>query len=215
MADRLRAVIFDWRGTLVLAPTFRGWVAEALRRIGRDAGQAADVIGRLDTRRLDVPGVDADADLHRETCYAAFRAAGFDQELADSLYAVECDPAFNPFAVDAAPTLRQLHGNGVRIGVLSDIHFDIRPAFDGLPVDSFVLSFEHGLVKPDPAVFRLALDELGTAPAETLMVGDRSTHDGAGVEAGMPTLLVPPLRDVREARLHLVTNLMVDPPPNR
>ena len=45
MSDRLRAVIFDWRGTLVLAPTFRGWVAEALRRIGRDVGQTAGVIG--------------------------------------------------------------------------------------------------------------------------------------------------------------------------
>jgi HAD superfamily hydrolase (TIGR01509 family) len=208
MSDRLRAVIFDWRGTLVLAPTFRGWVAEALRRIGRDVGQTAEVIGRLDVRRLDVPGMDTDADVHRETCHAAFRAAGFDQELADSLYAVECDPAFNPFAVDAAPTLRKLHEDGVRIGVLSDIHFDLRPAFDGLPVDSFVLSFEHGLAKPDPAIFRLALDELGAAPEETLMVGDRSTHDGAGVEAGMPTLLVPPLRNVDDARLHLVTALL-------
>ncbi|MFD1148457.1 HAD family hydrolase [Saccharothrix hoggarensis] len=215
MTDRLRAVIFDWRGTLVLSPTFRGWVAEALRRIGRDVGQVAEVVSRLDVRRLDVPGMDADADVHREACYAAFRAAGFDEELADSLYAVEADPAFNPFALDAAPTLRELRAHGVRIGVLSDIHFDIRPAFADLPVDSFVLSFEHGVVKPDPAIFRLALDELGTEPGETLMVGDRSTHDGAGVEAGLPTLLVPPLRDIREARLHLVTNLMVVTPSNR
>ncbi|PSL45238.1 HAD superfamily hydrolase (TIGR01549 family) [Saccharothrix carnea] len=205
---RLRAVIFDWRGTLVLTPTFRGWVAEALRRIGRDPGQAAEVIASLDLASLDAPGVDADAARHRETYYAGFRAAGLDGDLADSLYAVESDPAFNPFAVDVGPTLRELRGAGVRIGVLSDIHFDIRPAFGDLPVDSFVLSFEHGVVKPDPAIFRIALDELGTAPGETLMVGDRSTHDGAGVEAGLPTLLVPPLRHVDDARLHLVTNLV-------
>jgi FMN phosphatase YigB (HAD superfamily) len=205
---RLRAVIFDWRGTLVLTPTFRGWVAEALRRIGRDTGQVAEVVAALDVDRLDVPGVDADAALHRETYYGAFRDAGFDAELADSLYAVESDPAFNPFAVDAGPTVRKLHAAGVRIGVLSDIHFDIRPAFGDLPVDSFVLSFEHGVVKPDPAIFRIALDGLGVAPGEALMVGDRSTHDGAGVEAGLPTLLVPPLRDVDDARLHLVTTLL-------
>ncbi|OKI30398.1 hypothetical protein A6A25_29400 [Saccharothrix sp. CB00851] len=204
----MRAVIFDWRGTLVLTPTFRRWVAEALRRIGRDPGQAAEVIASLDLALLDAPGVDADAALHRKTYYGAFRAAGLDGDLADSLYAVESDPAFNPFAVDAGPTLRGLRAAGVRIGVLSDIHFDIRPAFGDLPVDSFVLSFEHGVVKPDPAIFRIALDELGTAPGETLMVGDRSTHDGAGVEAGLPTLLVPPLRDVDNARLHLVTNLV-------
>ena len=205
---RLRAVIFDWRGTLVLTPTFRGWVTEALRRIGRDTAQAADVAAALDPARMDAPGVDADADLHRAAYYEAFRTAGLDDELADSLYAVESDPAFNPFAVDAGPTLRELRDAGMRIGVLSDIHFDIRPAFDDLPVDSFVLSFEHGVVKPDPAIFHLALRELGTAPGETLMVGDRSTHDGAGVEVGLPTLLVPPLHDVDDARLHLVTNLL-------
>jgi FMN phosphatase YigB (HAD superfamily) len=208
MAGRLRAVIFDWRGTLVLTPTFRGWVAEALRRIGRDTDQVQAVIASLDLARMDAPGVDADAALHRATYYEGFRAAGLDQELADALYAVESDPAFNPFAVDAGPTLWRLRDAGVRIGVLSDIHFDIRPAFADLPVDSFVLSFEHGVVKPDPAVFRIALRELDTTPGETLMVGDRSTHDGAGVEVGLPTLLVPPLRDVDDARLHLVTNLI-------
>ncbi|CCH33840.1 HAD-IA family hydrolase [Actinosynnema sp. NPDC047251] len=211
----MRAVIFDWRGTLVLAPTFRGWVTEALRRAGRDAAAVDDVVRRLVEDRLDVPGVDADAALHRETYYRGFAAAGIDDELADALYAVESDPAFNPFAVDAPATLIALRDAGIRVGVLSDIHFDLRPMFDGLPVDSFVLSFEHGVVKPDPAIFRIALAELGTEPGETLMVGDRSTHDGAAVEVGMPTLLVPPLRDVRDARLHLVTNLMVGTGSNR
>ena len=46
--------------------------------------------------------------------------------------------------------------------MLSDVHFDIRPAFiaagmDGL-VDTFVLSFEQGVQKPDPAIFVAALD---------------------------------------------------------
>ncbi|MDU0290130.1 HAD-IA family hydrolase [Saccharothrix longispora] len=205
---RLRTVIFDWRGTLVLAPTFTGWATEALRRLGRDPSGAAGVAALLRVGALDVPGMDADADLHRETCHRAFRDAGIDGELADSLYAVECDPAANPFAVDVEPVLRALRGHGVRIGVLSDIHFDIRPAFRDLPVDSFTLSFEHGVVKPDPAIFRLALDDLGAEPDRTLVVGDRSTHDGAAVESGLTTLLVPPLRDVHDARLHHVAALV-------
>ncbi|QTR02278.1 HAD family hydrolase, partial [Saccharothrix algeriensis] len=111
--------------------------------------------------RLDLPGVDADTALHRETYYAVFADAGLDADLADALYEVESDPTFNPFAVDVAATLSALRANGFRVGVLSDIHFDVRPVFDGLPVDSFVLSFEHGVVKPDPRIFRIALDELG------------------------------------------------------
>jgi hypothetical protein len=31
-----RAVVLDWRGTLVTTPTEQEWVAEALRRLDRD-----------------------------------------------------------------------------------------------------------------------------------------------------------------------------------
>jgi HAD-hyrolase-like len=86
----------------------------------------------------------------------------------------------------------------VRVGIVSDIHFDLRPAFAdaGLAdlVDSFVLSFEHGVQKPNPQIFRVALERLAVEPAETLMVGDRASHDGAAVELGIPTVLVPPLK---------------------
>ncbi|GGP50975.1 HAD family hydrolase [Saccharothrix coeruleofusca] len=203
----MQAVIFDWRGTLVTTPTFGGWVREALRRLGRSLDDAPDLAEALGGAKLDEPGMDADAEVHRAAFYAAFRAAGLDDELADALYEVESDASANPFAEDAAETLHGLKERGLRIGVLSDVHFDIRPAFEGLPVDSFVLSFEHGVQKPEPAIFRYAMEELGTDADRTLMVGDRASHDGGALEVGMPTLLVPPLTDVRQRRLHLVTRL--------
>jgi HAD superfamily hydrolase (TIGR01509 family) len=44
-----------------------------------------------------------------------------------------------------------------------------------------VSSAEAGAPKPDPAVFRLALERLGTAPERTLHVGDEEAdRDGAG-----------------------------------
>lgn len=197
----MRAVVFDWRGTLVTTVEDEAWVREALRRLGRahDAATVSAIWRALDAasevHRPDGPDVDTDAALHRETYYRVFAAASLDPALADALYAVESDPAHNPFAVDAAPVLRALAGGGYRIGVLSDIHFDLRPVFAAAGmndvVDAFVLSYEHGVQKPDPAIFRLALDALGTAPEETLMVGDRASHDGAAVEVGMPTLLLP------------------------
>jgi beta-phosphoglucomutase-like phosphatase (HAD superfamily) len=36
----------------------------------------------------------------------------------------------------------------------------------------WMLSYEVGLVKPDPAIFRLVCDRLELQPAETLFVGD-------------------------------------------
>lgn len=48
-------------------------------------------------------------------------------------------------------------------------------------------------MKPDPAIFRTALDRLGVAAAETLMVGDSDEADGAARELGCGFVLVDPL----------------------
>ena len=149
---------------------------------------------------------------HRRIYYDVFADAGLDAELADALYAVEADPSYNEFALDAAPTIRRLAAAGMKVGVISDIHFDLRPSFaaQGLDdsIDAFVLSYEHGVQKPDPAIFEIALEKLGTTAQETLMVGDRASHDGAAVAMGIATLLLPPLTDIHQARLHLVDGIV-------
>lgn len=216
-----QAVIFDWRGTLAMTLTDRHWAAAALQRAGRDATPRAvrAVVDRLHAapslHRLQDSDLDADAALHRRAFGAVLAEAGFDDTLAQALYAAESDPALNPFAGDAQPCLARLRERGARVAVLSDIHVDIRPAFAraGLAehVDAFVLSFEHGLHKPDLRIFSIALHRLGTAAEDTLMVGDRSACDGAAVEAGMPSLLLPPLRSVHDQRLHLVEALVAAP----
>jgi FMN phosphatase YigB (HAD superfamily) len=203
-----RAVLFDWRGTLVVGPTPAEWAAEALRRLGRPAGPAA--AGELATRLadveddLDAPGTDAD--LHRRTYHRVLRRLGLDEELVAALYAVESDTNCNVFAEDAAGTVAALRDDGLRIAVVSDIHVDIRPAFAaaGIPVDVFTLSFEQGVQKPDPAMFHRTLAALDVPPHEALMVGDRSRPDGAAVELGLATLLLPPLLHPADRRLHLV-----------
>ena len=53
----------------------------------------------------------------------------------------------------------------MRVGVVSDIHYPLRPHFDhyglGTFVDSYTLSFEHGVQKPHPRLFQIALEQLG------------------------------------------------------
>ena len=50
-----------------------------------------------------------------------------------------------------------------------------------------------GVAKPDPAIFRPALEALGTAPARTLYVGDMVHADVRGAEAaGMPVVQIDP-----------------------
>lgn len=40
-----------------------------------------------------------------------------------------------------------------------------------------VISGEAGISKPDPAIYRLALDRLGTSAEQTLFIGDHPVND--------------------------------------
>lgn len=212
-----RAVIFEWRGTLAATLTEHTWVREALKLLRRPATDAQielvleAIRAAGGTNRLEVPGVDADAQVHHRTYVAVFRDAGLDDELAEALYAVDSDARHNPFAADVRQVLRLLHQRGLRLALLSNIHFDVRPAFiaAGLStlVDVFTLSFEQGVQKPNPLMFSRTLAALEIPASAALMVGDRSRPDGAAVEQGITTLLLPPLTDTSDRRLHHVTAL--------
>ena len=107
------------------------------------------------------------------------------------------DPAcWTPYP-DTAAVLSGLHRRGVKTAVVSNIAFDLRPAFEALGtagfVDDFVLSFEVGAVKPDPAIFQAALDRLDVPAGRTLMVGDSDEADGGARALGCGFALVDPL----------------------
>jgi HAD superfamily hydrolase (TIGR01509 family) len=133
-----------------------------------------------------------------------FRLGGLDDDLAVTLYELDRDPANHLYYPDVAEVLDQLHHEGVRIAVVSDIHFDLRPEFEAAMlaryVDTFVLSFEHGVQKPDQEIFQIALDALDVAPGDALMVGDRASRDGGALAVGIPTLLLPPLPSAESSR---------------
>ncbi len=54
-----------------------------------------------------------------------------------------------------------------------------------------VSSWESGVMKPDPGIFRLALEKAGCAPREAVMIGDRLDNDVLPAKAlGMKTLWI-------------------------
>ncbi len=92
--------------------------------------------------------------------------------------------------------LEALRDRGLRLGLVSNA-FDppwlLQRDLEELGVrgrlDAVVFSSEIGRRKPDPAIFRRALDELGVGPRRAVFVGDRLYEDvrGAG-ELGMTTV---------------------------
>ena len=73
-------------------------------------------------------------------------------------------------------TIRMLRP-GYKVGLLSNAWNDLRQVmqerfhFDGL-FDDLVISAEVGLAKPDPRIFRLAVERLGVQPAEAIFIDD-------------------------------------------
>ncbi|MGS2615723.1 HAD family hydrolase [Micromonospora sp. LZ34] len=224
----VKAVLFDFHGTLAQVEEAREWVLAAATTCGVTLERAratalADRLltagragGPLPTRvppRLAELWADRDLYPHAHrgayTGLAELVDAGIDG-FADALYERVLVPeGWVPYP-DTRPTLDALREAGVRVAVVSNIGFDIRPHFEawGLAdlVDAFVLSYEVGRCKPDPGIFLRACGMLGVDPEQALMVGDTPTDAGA-VRAGCAVLVLPAADAGRENGLGAVLDL--------
>jgi putative hydrolase of the HAD superfamily len=95
-------------------------------------------------------------------------------------------------AVDA---VRAIKAAGYKTGVVSNaegrVANDLSAAgYDGL-FDAVIDSHLVGCEKPDPAIFAIALEKLGSAPGRTVYLGDVPSIDVAGARAAgiFPVLL--------------------------
>lgn len=211
------AVLFDFSGTLFRLEEddswFEGMTLEDDRVV--DAHVQAELVHRLTaptgrTVSMTPEALDAWVNrdlaphLHREAYLHVLRESGLARHHAEALYAKVIDPAYWTPYPDTATVLAGLTERGIKTAVVSNIAFDIRPAFDALgvadDVDVFVLSFEVGATKPDPAIFTAALEQLGVPAERALMVGDSDEADGGARALGCRFALVDPLptRDRRD-----------------
>ena len=141
-------------------------------------------------------GRDLNPELH-EACWVSLFAP-LDElapGLAGFVYAADVSAAgWRPYP-DAQFVMQQVKEWGLSIGVVSNTGWDIRAVFRHYQldqyVDGFVLSCDHGVVKPDVALFEIAIAELGVAPERTLMVGDHPVADAAPAEVGVTCLILP------------------------
>lgn len=62
--------------------------------------------------------------------------------------------------------------------------------------DGEVASFKAGCVKPDPQIFRYAIDHLGIDPAESVFFDDSTNNTEAAAKLGFNTVHVSPDRNI-------------------
>jgi putative hydrolase of the HAD superfamily len=126
-------------------------------------------------------------------------------ELIDTILAAQYAPeSWEPYP-DVLPTLRELRGLGMRLGIVSDWGSNLLPIVEGLglgeELDFVIASGAVGVSKPGPAIFQLAAKRAGVAMGESLMVGDSYRADVEGPKvAGMDGILLrrPEWRERRE-----------------
>ncbi|MDQ1424198.1 MAG: hypothetical protein QOD72_1696, partial [Acidimicrobiaceae bacterium] len=167
------------------------------------------------TQEAMAKGRDLSEAAHRREWLALYAPADeLAPGLAARLYERERDPVSWLFYPDVLPVLDALAARHVPLGVVSDTGWDYSEvlARAGLRdrFQSIVMSFEHGLVKPDGRLFAAACAELGVPPAETLMVGDNYLPDGGAVVAGLTVLLLPPVAAGAERGLRHVLDLVYE-----
>ena len=199
--------MFDFSGTLFRVESTERWLRGALAEAGirapeEDVARYAGLLERAGALPGGAPpehvpeslaGLwaerDQDAERHRAAFTGMARLAALPwPELYDLLYDRHTRPsAWEPYP-DADEVLRTLRARGVRVAVVSNIGWDLRPVLRAHRVDRYVdtvvLSYEHGIQKPDPRIFEIACEELALPPQEVLMVGDDRRADGGAAALG-------------------------------
>jgi HAD superfamily hydrolase (TIGR01509 family) len=205
----LRAVLFDYSGTLFRLEEADSWFAgmqvddravdghvqaELMRRLTAPTGRSVE----MDEQTYQAwVNRDLAPHLHREAYLHVLRESGLADHHAEALYDRVVSPSsWTPYP-DTATVLTGLRRQGIATAVVSNIAFDVRPAFDAIDVaeyvSEFVLSFEVGAVKPKPEIFEAALARLGVDAADALMIGDSEEADGGARDVGCRFALVDPL----------------------
>ena len=203
----LRAVTFDFTGTLVSTPRLGEIYSEVLGRHGvavtpeRAAGLMREVWRELDClahpardRFASHPGGARGwwARLLERLCERLeagppdrFAAA----ELFDRFARADAWRLY-PEVLDTLAELRRL---GLMLGLISNWDERLPRLIDDLGLaehlDVTIYSQEAGIEKPHPGIFEAALTRLGLAPVRVLHVGDRRRQDVEGARAvGMRAL---------------------------
>jgi putative hydrolase of the HAD superfamily len=206
----IRGVIVDFGGVLVMPPS-----PDALARLhaigGFDDADAFLSSWRRHRLSYDVGEISADA-------YWRLVGSEGEQDYDSAILARLCAEDAACWAVPNTAVvawLEVLKAAGLRLALLSNIPREqwaaIKDGLDWLSLcDVVALSYELGIAKPNPGVYRWCLDQLSLAPGEVIFVDDQPDNVAAAAGLGMNALLFTTVAELRRA---LAAHFDGVPPP--
>jgi putative hydrolase of the HAD superfamily len=200
--DPLECVLFDAVDTLLApAPSFQGRFVAVAAEHGVPLEEAAvDAALAAAAREAAWPEDWTDPATQRAFWLGFYREVlgslgHTTEELAEALFLAFSDPAGYRLFDDVRPALDELARRGITLGLVSNFEpwLDEVLALQEI-TDRFAavaISGTLGVAKPDPRIFKAALDEAGADPAATVHVGDQPVNDVAGaLAAGITPVLI-------------------------
>src|SRR5215217_2337659 len=200
--DPLECVLFDAVDTLLApAPSFQGRFVAVAAEHGVPLEEAAvDAAIAAAAREAAWPEDWTDPATQRRfwlgfygKVLGSFGHTG--TELAEALFRAFSDPAAYRLFDDVRPALDELAGRGIILGLVSNFEpwLDEVLALQGIDgrFAAVAVSGKLGVAKPDPRIFKAALDQAGADPGATVHVGDQPVNDVAGaMAAGITPVLI-------------------------
>src|SRR5580698_9911439 len=121
-----RALLIDFGGTLFLGLDGNRWLAAAARKASIEL-TAAQLDSRLPFVRL--PGSDLSAAAHQQSLVPVLESLVSDTKLAAALYELQLADDFWQLRSGARELLSRAAQRGIRVIVVSNIPWDLRPLF--------------------------------------------------------------------------------------
>lgn len=205
---RYSAVFFDAGETLVHPhPTFPDLFSQILRREGHDV-DAETIRARIqvvfdrfkqaaDSDELWTTSPERSRRFWHDVYGIFLRDLGIDgdDDLIDTVYREFTDLANYALFEDVPPVLERLSAAGLTLGVVSNFEGWLEQLLEELDVSRFfavrVISGVEGMEKPDPRIFRLAMERADVEPEGSVYVGDNPEFDvGPAADVGMFPVLI-------------------------
>jgi putative hydrolase of the HAD superfamily len=189
-----RAVFFDAGETLVHPhPSFPELLATTVGEFGHtvDPGQIVErmqvVADRFSRAATENELWSTSADRSRvfwTEVYAILLQAleiPWNEQMAERLYRTFTDVSNYRLFDDVMPALEKLEVAGYELGLISNFEEWLEMLLEHLDITRFfdvrVISGVEGVEKPDPRIFRLALERTGVAASDAAYVGDNLYFD--------------------------------------
>ena len=192
MEHNIRAVIFDMYETLVTqfdSPLYYG------TQIAGDLGLTPEEFlpGWRRTEEARATGkLTFEAVMEQLLRQHNLYTPALHRQVVDKRTAIQAD-CFSHLHPNILPMLSDLKQKGIKIGLITNCFSEeaklIRESELFPYFDAPCLSWEEGVRKPDPAIYRTCLHRLGIAPENCLYVGDGGSQELEAARAlGMQTI---------------------------